>query len=157
MDAGAHVASKPPTTPGGLSLQGIPDRALSPTRLAKLPPILPHSGGGEHPTAAANIHLQAASSELQDTMKLLLGEVCLCVLNLIDKLSLLSCIGVELLISSIGRGIDMALYMTPPASIITVATRSGVILTFGTIYPGPAIMHVYLGSILGCLSDKLEW
>lgn len=78
MEAGVQVTAKTPTTPGGLSLQGGPDRSqvMSPSRLAKLPPISSPSGNGGHQTAAS-LHLQAASSELQDTMKLLWEEVCL--------------------------------------------------------------------------------
>lgn len=53
-------------------LQNIPERAqvVSPTRLAKLPPIA-SLASDEHPSST---HLQAASSELKDAMKHLLSE-----------------------------------------------------------------------------------
>lgn len=67
MESGLQTVKSTPI------LQNIPERAqvVSPTRLAKLPPIA-SLASDEHPSST---HLQAASSELKDAMKHLLSEV----------------------------------------------------------------------------------
>ena len=59
------------------STQALPTSSLSPVRVARLPPIpsSPSQENGGGATAASKVALQAATSELRDSMQHLLTEV----------------------------------------------------------------------------------
>lgn len=70
MESGVHVTNK--MIPSSPVLHLMPERTqvISPTRLAKLPPIAAPSD--KHPSAT---FLQTANTQLTDTMRHLLAEV----------------------------------------------------------------------------------
>ena len=70
MESGVHVANS--VLPSSPVLHTIPERSqvLSPTRLAKLPPIA--ASTDEHPSAS---YLQVANTELKESMRNLHVEV----------------------------------------------------------------------------------
>jgi len=70
MESGVHVANS--VLPSSPVLHTIPERSqvLSPTRLAKLPPI--SASTDEHPSAS---YLQVANTELKESMRNLHVEV----------------------------------------------------------------------------------
>ena len=70
MESGVHVTST--TIPSSPVLHIMPERTqvVSPTRLARLPPISAPSD--KHPSAT---YLQTANTQLKETMRHLLAEV----------------------------------------------------------------------------------